>query len=178
MMKDRVIAAVCVVLTMLFLSSAFGQPSADTATCAVTATVDTIMEWSGNFSTGIALGTMSAQGDTLTGSDTNVLYTNGNVDITAINTTAAELSESGGDTLYTEYQLSYDGNGTTATGGSAVSYAVYSSFLSSASVVTHYDEDGAVTVTLGARATNASGTLADQGSYTATATLTATWGTQ
>ncbi|MCK5557393.1 MAG: hypothetical protein KAJ01_03385, partial [Candidatus Hydrogenedentes bacterium] len=124
---------------------------------------------------GIDLGTMTSQGDILTGSDTATLYTNGNVDITADNTTAAELSEAGADTLYTEYQLSYDGDGVSATGGSSVAYAVYSSFLSSASTVTHYDEDGAVVVTLGARATNAGGTLADAGNYSATQTLTASW---
>ncbi len=176
-MRILITATVCIAAIVLFSSSALAQPADDTATCAVSATVANIMEWSANFSA-ISLGTMSSVSDTLTGSETATLYTNGNVDITADNTTAAELSEAGGDTLYTEYQLSYDGNGTTATGGSAVSYTVYSSFLSSASTVTHYDEDGAVVVTLGARATNAAGTLADAGSYTATQTLTASWGTQ
>ncbi len=175
-MRLRVITILCVVALALFSSSAFAQSPVD-ATAAVTATVGSIMEWSSNFST-IALGTMSSQSDSLTGEQTTTLYTNGTVDITADNTATAQLVESGADTLYTEYELAYDGDGVSATGGSTVTYAVYSSFLSSASVVTHYDEDGAVDVTLRARATNASGTLADAGSYTATQTLTATWGTQ
>jgi len=176
-MKTWIIATLCIVGIVLFSGSAFAQPADDDATCSVSATVDDIMEWSGNFAA-IDLGTMTARDDILTGSETTTLYTNGNVDITADNTTTAELSEAGGDTLYTEYQLSYDGDGVSATGGSAVSYTVYSSFLSSASVATHYDEDGAVVVTLGVRATNPAGTLADAGSYSATQTLTASWGTQ
>ena len=174
-MKIWVIATLCVVAVVLFSGSAFAQPADDDAICAVSATVDDIMEWSNDFTSGISLGTMTAQSDILTGSDTATLYTNGNVDITADLTTAAELSEAGADTLYTEYQLSYDGDGVSATGGSSVAYAVYSSFLSSASTVTHYDEDGVVVVTLGARATNVGGTLADAGNYSATQTLTASW---
>ena len=59
-----------------------------------------------------------------------------------------------------------------------VSYTLYSSFLSSASVITHVSGDGAVVVTLSARATNDSGNVADAGNYSATQTLTASWGTQ
>ncbi|MFO8008726.1 MAG: hypothetical protein R6V05_13425 [Candidatus Brocadiia bacterium] len=153
------------------------QPADDTATCSVSATVDSIMEWAGNFAA-IDLGTMTAQSDVLTGSATQTLYTNGNVDVTADNTATAELSEAGGDTLYTEYGLQYDGDGVAATGGSDVAYVVYSSFLSTASTITHVDGDGAVDITLQARASNAAGTQADAGSYSATQTLTASWGTQ
>ncbi len=101
-MKIWVIATLCVVVVVLFSSSAFAQPADDDAICAVSAIVDDIMEWSNDFTSGIDLGTMTSQGDILTGSDTATLYTNGYVDITADNTTAAELSEAGADTLYTE----------------------------------------------------------------------------
>jgi hypothetical protein len=161
-------------LMLVGMGAVLAAPAPDDATCSVQAVVDGIMEWDGNFAA-IDLGTMTAQADTLTGNATCTLYTNDDVTITADNTVAAELSEVGNDTLYTEYQLEYDGDGVSATGGSTVVYDVYSSFMSGGSTCTHYDEDGAVVVTLRARATNAAGTLADAGTYTATQTLTATW---
>ncbi len=177
-MRASLHAAVAVLALMcLAAGSVVAQPADDTSTCSVSATVDDIMEWAGNFAA-IDLGTMTAQADTLTGSATQTLYTNGNVDVTADNTTTAELSEAGGDTLYTEYGLQYDGDGSTATGGSDVTYDVYSSFLSTPSTITHVDGDGAVDITLQARASNAAGTLPDAGSYSATQTITASWGTQ
>ncbi len=175
-MKSRVIATLCVVAIVLFSSSAFAQPADDDAKCSVSATVANMTEWS-DFSA-MNLETTDDRDDQLTGSNTTTLYTKGNVDITAENDTDAELSEPGGDTLYTQYSLSYDGDGSSATGSSTVSYTVYSSFLGSASTVTHVDADEAVVVTLGARATNAAGTLADSGDYSATLTLTLSWGTE
>jgi hypothetical protein len=174
MVRYRTALATVGAFVLLGMGALLAAPAPDTATCSVSAVVDTIMEWDGNFAA-IDLGTMTAQSDTLTGNATCTLYTNGDVSITADNTATAELSEAGGDTLYTEYQLEYDGDGVSATGGTTVVYAVYSSFLSGGSTCTHYDEDGAVVVTLRARATNAAGTLADAGSYSATQTLTATW---
>ena len=176
-MKIRVIATLCVVATMLLSTSAFAQPADDDAKCSVSATVANMTEWS-DFSA-MNLETTDDRDDQLMGSDTTTLYTKGNVDITAENDTDAELSEpAGGDTLHTEYSLSYDGDGSSATGSSTVSYTVHSSFLGSASTVTHVDADEAVVVTLGARATNAAGTLADSGDYSATLTLTLSWGTE
>ncbi|MGD2175338.1 MAG: hypothetical protein PVJ27_08040 [Candidatus Brocadiaceae bacterium] len=166
--------AVAVILAAVVALGVSAQPADDTATCSVSATVDDIMEWAGNFAA-IDLGTMTAQSDVLTGTATQTLYTNGDVSITADNTTTAELSEVGGDTLYTEYGLQYDGDGVANTGGSDVAYAVYSSFISTGSSVTHVAGDGAVDVTLQARASNAAGTMADSGSYSATQTLTASW---
>ncbi|MHC4789662.1 MAG: hypothetical protein ACYS8K_10745 [Planctomycetota bacterium] len=140
----------------------------------MTATVDQIMEWNSNFPA-IDLGTMTSQSDVLTGNATLTLFTNGDCDLTADNTATAELSEAGSDVLYTEYQLEYDGDGASATGGATVAYTVYSSFLSPASACTHVALDGAVDVTLRARASNPAGTLADVGSYSATQTVTVTW---
>jgi hypothetical protein len=170
------------VTVVLFLAPGLvlADPNDTDATCSVTVTVDNIMEWSGNFS-GIDLGTITSQGDIVDGNDTTTLYTNGNVDITADNTATAQLSNgdpNSSDTLVTEYKLTYDGDGASATGGSTVDWTEYDTFLSSASVVTHISEDGAVEVRLWARASNPAGEVADAGSYGATQTLTASWGTQ
>lgn len=150
-------------------------PSVDTATASVSVTVDNIMEWSGNFTTGISLTNIAAQGTSVNGSDATTLYTNGDVTLTADLT--AQLTESGAgtDTLVTQYKLEFDGNGTTATGASNTSYALHSAFLSGGKTVTHYAEDGAVSITLFAQASNDSGNVADANDYAATQTLTATW---
>lgn len=173
-MAKRILTLTLVVAAGILAPLVWAQPVDDGATCAVSATVSEIMEWAGDFDA-IDLGTMSAQSDVLTGDSAQVLYTNGDVDITADNTAAAQLDETGGDTLYTEYGLQYDGDGDPDTGGADVGYTVYSSFISSGSAVTHVAGDGAVEVTLLARASNASGTLADAGDYSATQTLTASW---
>lgn len=155
---------------------ALGQPADANATCDISVTVDGIMEWSGNFSD-INLSNITSQSTVVDGNDTTTLYTNGNVDITTAGTAVLTHTDpNNSDTLITEYKLTYDGNGSTATGGSTVDWTTYSSFLNpTASTVTHYDGDGAVEVTLWARASNDSGNVADAGSYSAVQTLTAAW---
>ncbi len=154
------------------------DPNNTDATCSVTVTVDNIMEWSGNFS-GINLANITAQSTVVDGNDTTDLYTNGNVDITTAGTAVLTNTDpNSADVLVTEYKLTYDGDGASATGGSTVDWTAYDSFLTSASVVTHFSEDGAVEVRLWARASNPAGEVADAGSYSATQTLTAAWGTQ
>ncbi|MFW6118799.1 MAG: hypothetical protein ACOC7S_00530 [Planctomycetota bacterium] len=174
MSASRLSPVVLAIAVFACAHMAGAQPADDTATCSVQATVADIMEWDSNFAA-IDLGTISAQADVLTGSSTVTLFTNGDVSITADTSATAELSEPGSDTLYTEYGLQYDGDGVTATGGADVAYTVYSSFLSGGSAVTHVAGDGAVDVTLQARASNPAGTLGDAGTYSATQTLTASW---
>jgi len=174
MKSQRVFQIAAVLFVATVVPFALATPPDDNATCSITCTVAEIMEWEGNFPP-IDLGTISSQGDSKTGSASAVLYTNGDVTITADNSSAAELSAAGGDTLHTEYKLSYDGDGVTATGGSTVDWTTYNTFLQSGSSVTHVAGDGAVQVTLEVRASNASGTLADSGNYSATQTLTAAW---
>ena len=152
----------------------------DAATCAITVTVDGLLEWEGNF-TAIAAADMSAhitnQNSVVTGSSTQTLFTNGDVILTADNDADSELdTDSDTDQLVTEYSLSYDGNGSAATGGSAVAYTEYDTFLTGGgSACTHVSTDGAVEVTLGVRASNDTHNVADAGDYTATQTITATW---
>jgi hypothetical protein len=171
-----------VLMTILCLGGPlFADTTADPATCAITVTVDGLLEWEGNF-TAIAAADMSAhitnQNSVVTGSSTQTLFTNGNVILTADNTVASEL-DTGSDTdqLVTEYSLAYDGDGAAATGGSAVAYTLYDNFLKAGahSHCTHVSTDGAVEVTLGVRASNDTHNVADAGDYTATQTLTATW---
>jgi hypothetical protein len=168
-----------VVLLMVVLSLganlAMAVPDPCSATAAVTCTVDEIIEWAAPkaFDT-IAIANITAQGDTPSASKSLVLYTNCDLDITANHTAAARLTKTT-DTLVTEYKLEYDGDGNTNTGGATVDWTDYATFIPVGSAVTHKTLDGAVNVTLSARASNAAGTLADAGNYTATQTLTATF---
>jgi len=150
------------------------DPGDKPATCDISVTVSTIMEWAGDF-TDISLIAISGQDDTPEGSQWQTLYTNCNLEISADTGTAARLS-SATDILVTKYKLSYDGDGLTDTGGPGENiWKDYNEFLSTASAVTHIDTDGAVDVTLYVQASNPSGRVADAGSYTATQTLTASW---
>ena len=172
----KMLFMVLLLCTAIFIGEdvmAVNPPPAD-ATAAVTCTVAGIMEWSGNFA-GIDLADLSSQTGTVTGSAAITLYTNGDVDISANNTATARLVN-GGAVLVTEYRLEYNGDGSTATGGSTVDYTAYGSFLSTPSHVTHVSADGTVLVTLKVRASNPASNVADAGAYAATQTLTATWG--
>lgn len=174
----KTLAKVLLVMVLCFTASlVLASTADDPATCAITCTVDGLMEWAGNFTNIDIAEHITEQNDQITGNGTATLYTNDDVTITADNTVAAELDNDGAssDTLVTEYQLEYDGDGVTATGGSTVSYTEYDTFLSSSSAVTHISEDGAVVVTLTVRASNDAGNVADSGAYSATQTLTAAW---
>ena len=154
------------------------DPGDDSASCDITVTVNTIMEWSAATYADIALAAITSQTDTPSGSRDFTLYTNCNCEISADNTATAQLDNDGAstDTLVTEYQLAYDGDGVTATGGTNVgTWTDYSTFLGTASAVTHVDGDGVAVVTLSAQASNPAGEVADAGDYSATQTLTASW---
>lgn len=155
-------------------NSALAQPADDTATCDVTVTVDPVMEWSAASYGPIALANITAVSDTPSGNADFTLYTNCNSEISADNTATAQLS-SATDTLVTEYQLAFDGDGVTATGGTDVgTWTDYSTFLSTPSGVTHVDNDGTAVITLSARASTG-GSSPDAGAYSATQTLTVSW---
>lgn len=168
------VLAVGLFVLLLWAGVVAAAPPDDDATCDISVTVAEIMEWESDFSA-IGLDNITSQATTVSDTSTMTLYTNGDVDITADTSTNAELTGPDSDTLVTEYGLAYDGNGLAATGGSTVSFTMYDAFLSSASSVTHVSGDGAVEVTLSVRASNATGTLANAGLYTATQTLTASW---
>ncbi len=132
------------------------------------------MYWESNFEP-IALAAISTR-DGVSEGDANVkLFTSGNAEISADNTDAARLTGPGGDSLYTEYKLKFDGNGTSETGGSKVNFTSYDTFLSTPAFVTYVPGDDEVKVTLSVKVSNYNGQLANAGTYTATQTLTVHW---
>ena len=160
---------------MKFVVSHFAFVSAILLLSGIIAYPADVMYWESNFAP-IALANITSQGQTQEGNATVTLNTNGNVEISANNTVSgpAELS-CATDTLVTEYKLSYDGNGSGATGGANTSYETYNSFLSTPSSVTYVADDNDVQVTLYIRASNSADDVADSDMYSATQTLTVTW---
>ncbi len=132
------------------------------------------MYWSDNFSP-ITLETIANRDQVRQGNSQVTLFTSSDAEITADNSDSAKLTEPGGDCLYTEYKLDFDGDGVSKTGGLMVDFTGYDSFLSSPATVTHIPDDNDVQVTLYVRASNYTGQLADAGDYTATQTLTVYW---
>jgi len=135
--------------------------------------VASIMIWSGEFDP-IVLQDIQSKDQVREGSSSAEIQTDGNAEISANNTTTAQLS-SATDTLVTEYKLTFDGDGVSTTGGSTVDFTSYDSFLSSPAPVSYVADDDFVMVTLYVRATNYAGDLADAGTYSAAQTLTVHW---
>ncbi|PKL49388.1 MAG: hypothetical protein CVV39_03005 [Planctomycetes bacterium HGW-Planctomycetes-1] len=137
------------------------------------------IHWDSNFEA-IGLDNISLRNGTSENSAAVTLFISGNVSISADNDTEsayAQLHNASGDTLLTEYKLKFDGTGSGGkTGANNTEYAEYDSFLSSAVNITYVPDDNDVAVTLWVRASNHSNELADSGQYTATQTLTVTWG--
>lgn len=133
------------------------------------------MYWDSNFGP-ISLLSINSQAQTREGSVTVTLITTGDAEIFADNTASgpAELS-CATDTLVTEYKLSFDGNGSGATGRAATSYETYDTFLSTSAFITYVTDDNDVDVTLWVRASNNPDEVSDSDTYNATQTLTVTW---
>jgi len=132
------------------------------------------MYWEDDFEP-IILDDLTARDGVSEGEAQVKLFTSGDAEISADNTDAAKLTEPGGDTLYTQYKLKFDGKGISKTGGSSVSFTSYDSFLSTPAYVTYVPDDDDVKVTLSVKASNYDGQLANAGTYTATQTLTVHW---
>jgi len=132
------------------------------------------MYWESNFGP-ITLANIATQNGFSEGESQVKLFTSGDAEISADNTNAARLTGPGGDSLYTQYKLKFDGNGISKTGGSNVKYTDYDSFLSTPTYVTHILGDDDVKVTLSVMVSNYAGELANAGTYTATQTLTVHW---
>ncbi len=132
------------------------------------------MYWDSSFGS-IGLGTLTAMSDAPTGSATARLVMTGDVELSADNTTTAQLSEAGGDTLITDYKMTFDGDGGSATGRATVDWASYDTFLSPSVTVSHVVGDDDVDVTLYARAQMDPAEAPNAGNYSATQTITAHW---
>ncbi len=135
--------------------------------------VGQIMEWDSNFGP-IVLPSIASKNQVSEGSSYANLSIDGDVEISADNPAAAQLS-SAGDTLITEYKLTFDGDGSSATGGSGTNYETYDTFLTTAALVRHKLGDDDVQVTLHVKASNYADDLANAGTYMATQTLTVHW---
>lgn len=180
-----VVIALCIA-TNLALAA---DPGSDAATCAISVTVNHIIEWEGtNFAAISLTPAIAAQGDDPNGSATYTLWTNCNVVLSADVDADAELDNDGAstDVLVTEYKIATDSNGVDGTGATSGAVSASSSgtwtghatFLGTALAITHVDGDGAVEVTLYVKATNDGDNVVDQGDYSCSQTITAAWGTQ
>jgi len=135
--------------------------------------VGQIMYWDSNFGP-IVLPSIASKNQVSEGSSYANLSIDGDVEISAENSATAQLS-CAGDTLITEYKLTFDGDGSSATGGSGTNYETYDTFLTTAAPVRHKIGDDDVQVTLHVKASNYANDLANAGTYMATQTLTAHW---
>ena len=132
------------------------------------------MYWVGSFGL-ISIGNITTQSDIRTASASATLFTSGDCEISADRTIAARLTESGGDSLITEYKLEFDGNGSSNTGGPTVNFAAYDTFISSPVRITHILYDDEVSITLSVRARNNPNNIANAGTYSAAQSLTVSW---
>jgi hypothetical protein len=135
--------------------------------------IGSFMDWDSNFGP-IALPNIASREQISEGSSSANLSIDGDVEISADNSAAAQLS-SAGDTLVTEYKLTFDGTGSGTTGGAGTNYETYDTFLTTAAPVTHAIGDDDVEVTLHVKASNYVNDLADAGTYMAAQTLTVHW---
>ena len=149
-------------------------PHPAVATCEIKCTVSEIVEWSDMSFPQIDLGSLNPKRKQAAGESKLVLYTNGDVIITADNSGIAELS-SGSQTLTTEYQLRYDGSGIDRTGGRATEWCRFDTFLREPSEIKHILADGAVVIILSVKASIERITPEMTGEYNATQTLTVCW---
>ena len=135
--------------------------------------IGSFMDWDSNFGP-IALPNIASREQISEGSSSANLSINGDVEISADNSAAAQLS-SAGDTLVTEYKLTFDGRPPSKTGAPDTTYQTYDQFLTTPVYITHKRHENDVVVTLHVRASNYANDVADAGTYSATQTLTVHW---
>ncbi|MHC4068833.1 MAG: hypothetical protein ACYS18_08690 [Planctomycetota bacterium] len=140
----------------------------------VTAYTADFMYWDSNFDP-IVMANITTRDGESEGESELWLFTTGNAEISADNTDTAKLTGPGGDSLVTEYKLRFDGDGSSNTGGSTVSFTSYDSFLSTPVSITYVPDDNDVNVKLSVKAKNYANEVANAGEYTAIQTLTVSW---
>jgi len=168
-MKTYLLIAVFV--SSLAAGLAWAVPSPAGTACNISCTVAEIAEWSNN-SLPVADAPAPAAIDIDASPSTSlVLYTNGDVKITADNPDTVQLSK---DAL-TVYKLEYNGCGTDQTDGRAVTTSRYDSFLGNDSTVRHIPSDGTIEVILSVKVSAETIHPVDSGRHCATQTLTVCW---
>jgi hypothetical protein len=144
-----------------------------TSVCSSLLISQDFMYWESNFES-ITIPNITSRDAEEEGEGEATLFTSGDCEISADNSTTAQLSL-GLATLRTQYKLRFDGTGTTKTGGPQVNFTDYDTFLSTPASVTHVAGDDDVVVKLVVKVTNYADQLADAGTYSATQTLTVHW---
>jgi hypothetical protein len=144
-------------------------PPPVSATCDISCTVAEIVEWSQASFPAIELAELTTQNREASDSASLILYTNGDVKITANNSDEAGLSRGNNHKLVTEYRLEC------GTAGAATGWSSYDGFLKNGLTVEHISGDGAIEVTLSVRASSDINKTGDSGRYNATQTLTVCW---
>jgi len=143
--------------------------------CSVHLSSQDFMYWESDFNPIVLPNLTTREGQSDGGSNLVALFTSGNVEISADNSTNARLDGPGGDYLITKYKLNFDGDGVTQTGAPNGVMTEYNEFLVPPVQITHVVGDDDVGITLEVRAMNAANDLANAGDYTAIQTLTAHW---
>ncbi|MFA5239252.1 MAG: hypothetical protein WC476_06040 [Phycisphaerae bacterium] len=149
-------------------------PPPASASCKISCTVADIAEWSESRFPDIALGELAADKKQAIGESALVLYTNGNVTVTADNSNTAELSF-GSHVLTTKYKLRYNRLGINQAGGNSTVWYPFDTFLKEGTEIVHTSTSGAVEVILSVEASVEEITPQDSGQYTAVQTLTVCW---
>jgi len=161
-------------LIAVFVSSlpaglAGAAPSPASAACNISCTVAEVAEWSNNsLPVADAPDTVAIDIDT-SGGTSLVLYTNGDVKITADNSGTNQLSKDALCKPITVYKPEYNPSGIDKADSSTATCSRYDPFLSNDSTARCVSSNGAVEVTLSVKHS------VDSGRYCATKTLTVCW---
>ena len=148
-------------------------PPVVSARCNISCTVADIAEWSDDSPPVINLPHLT-QNKQATNSTSLVLYTNGEVKITADNLDVIQLPKDSFYKFLMEYKLDYDGSGINKT-GSTVARRQCNSLLNIGLMETQVSGDDAVEVILSVVASKNTSQPGDSGRHTATHTLTVCW---
>jgi hypothetical protein len=155
------------------ISFAF-PPAPVSAQCRITCRVAEVVEWSNSTFGDIDLGELNSRHLQSQGQSALVLYTNGDVILTADNSQNAQM-RNGSYALNTKYQLKFDGSGVEQTGGRPTEWCTYDTFLKEASEILHSQSDGAVEIILSVKAEVENIRPGSGGEYCAVQTITACW---
>ena len=152
----------------------YAKPPPSSAACNITCTVADIAEWSHESFPSIQLD-LTAKNNQTSGSSSLALYANGDVEITADNSDAAQLSKNSFSKLTTEYKLQSDNLKENQSGTDLADWSNFDSFLGNGTTITHIPGSGAVEIVLSVKAVNDSVSPASPGLYQASQTLTVCW---
>ena len=175
-MKSFLLIIALAVLALLPTQAAvYAMPPPSSAACNITCTVTDIAEWSHESFPSIQLDQLTPKNNQTSGSSSLGLYANGDVEITADHSDAAQLSKNSFSKLTTEYKLQSDNLKENQSGTDLADWSNFDSFLGNGTTITHIPGSGAVEIVLTVKAVNNSVSPASPGLYQASQTLTVCW---